>query len=234
MNNQASGWTAPWEANFRDHMKRLREAKGMTQSELARQLKQRGLPYHQQTVQRVESGERPIRLDEAFQIASVLESRVDLMIASPNALGGDLIFAVSRLRRETEEALAYLDTAFDEWMDAYSDLANAFNELLDAVGNEPTPEVRWGAAWLIKAKWVLDSYNDVRTYGNGLVATRPDWRDIPAPVVSSVPDWLHDESADIWQMVEEADRPTMLADGDPIELNDYLQRSNDGEHQEEA
>ncbi|MFJ4999890.1 helix-turn-helix transcriptional regulator [Microbacterium sp. NPDC088619] len=61
-----------WEDGFRANMKSAREAIGMTQTDLAHRLKDMGLPFHQQTVQRVETGLRPVRLDEAFAIAMVL------------------------------------------------------------------------------------------------------------------------------------------------------------------
>lgn len=227
-------WITPWEANFREHMKRLRESKGMSQSELARQLKQRGLSYHQQTVQRVEGGDRPIRLDEAFQIASVLGSRVDLMIASPNTSATDLIFSVARVRQETEAAEGYLAVAFDDWFQAYNELLLVFDELLTNAGGKPTREVRWGAAWALKAKWMLDAYVDMGTYANGLTSTRPDWRDLPQPIVGSLPEWVEDETADIWADVPKEEHPVFLADLDPLDLNAYLQGVGDGQHPQEA
>ena len=63
----------PWEDNFIKRMIELRTAK-MSQTELARQLNVRGLPFHQQTVQRIEKGERPLRLNEAHAIAEILGS----------------------------------------------------------------------------------------------------------------------------------------------------------------
>jgi len=63
----------PWEDNFIKRMIELRTAK-MSQTELARQLSGRGLPFHQQTVQRIEKGERPLRLNEAHAIAEILGS----------------------------------------------------------------------------------------------------------------------------------------------------------------
>ena len=62
-----------WEDNFIARMKELRTAK-MSQTELARQLSDRGLQFHQQTVQRIEKGERPLRLNEALEIAEILGS----------------------------------------------------------------------------------------------------------------------------------------------------------------
>jgi Helix-turn-helix len=66
-----TGPPPPWERNFIKRMIELRAAK-MSQTELARQLQERGLPFHQQTVQRVEKGERPLRLNEAYAIAEIL------------------------------------------------------------------------------------------------------------------------------------------------------------------
>jgi transcriptional regulator with XRE-family HTH domain len=63
----------PWEDNFIKRMIELRTAK-MSQTELARQLNDRGLSFHQQTVQRIEKGERPLRLNEAHAIAEILGS----------------------------------------------------------------------------------------------------------------------------------------------------------------
>ena len=69
-----------WEVNFRTHMKRLREKDGMTQTELARRLKfLYGLPFHQQTIQRIESGERPVRVNEGYLIADTFGVSLDSM-----------------------------------------------------------------------------------------------------------------------------------------------------------
>ena len=71
-----------WEKNFRDNMVRLRQSADMTQNDLARHLREEhGLPFHQTTIQRIESGQRPIRLNEAHVIGQVLGAGVDLMMA---------------------------------------------------------------------------------------------------------------------------------------------------------
>jgi len=49
-----------------------REQAGHSQSELARQMKQRGFNWHQATVNRTESGERPLRVDEALTLATII------------------------------------------------------------------------------------------------------------------------------------------------------------------
>lgn len=69
-----------WEETFRTSMAELRKRRGITQTALARELSEKGLPFHQPTIQRIENGERPIRLDEAYLIADALSSTVNEML----------------------------------------------------------------------------------------------------------------------------------------------------------
>lgn len=63
----------PWEATFVANIRRARAALGVSQTELARRVTSRGVSgFHQQTVQRIESGTRPVRLNEAVVIADSL------------------------------------------------------------------------------------------------------------------------------------------------------------------
>lgn len=79
-----SASTHPWEANFVENMTRRRKVLGMSQSALAKALAARGLPFHQPTVQRIENGERPVRLNEAVHIVQVLD------MGQPGQLGLDV------------------------------------------------------------------------------------------------------------------------------------------------
>jgi transcriptional regulator with XRE-family HTH domain len=49
-----------------------RKAKGYSQSDLAGLLEQRGLPFQQQTILKIEKGARPLKLEEASVIADIL------------------------------------------------------------------------------------------------------------------------------------------------------------------
>ena len=60
-----------------------RQAKGMSQSALARALAEEGLAFHQPTIQRIESGERPVRINEAVVIVRLLQ------MGEPGTLGLD-------------------------------------------------------------------------------------------------------------------------------------------------
>ncbi|NKU72718.1 helix-turn-helix domain-containing protein [Rhodococcus hoagii] len=63
----------------------LRLGEGLSQGQLAERLQERGLPWSQRTVSRVESGERPIRFAEAFPLARALGVGADALApALPN------------------------------------------------------------------------------------------------------------------------------------------------------
>lgn len=69
------------EKAFRASMKRLREERGWTQADLARELTESGWTgVYQTTISRMEKGERPIRIGEARGIARVFNVTVGLMI----------------------------------------------------------------------------------------------------------------------------------------------------------
>ena len=73
---------APWEENFRANLVRLREGAGMTQTDLARALRDYGLAFHQQTVQRIEAGDRPLRLNEAIAVSKIFQQSLEGMTQS--------------------------------------------------------------------------------------------------------------------------------------------------------
>lgn len=56
----------------RKHRKRRR----LSQTELGRRMKAQGHPWHQMTVARTESGDRPLRLDEAIALAGIFDVSV--------------------------------------------------------------------------------------------------------------------------------------------------------------
>lgn len=70
---------------FVANMRSERERQGITQTELAARMRERGFPFHQQTVQRTEQDEaqRPLRLDEALAIADILGKRFDDLLSRP-------------------------------------------------------------------------------------------------------------------------------------------------------
>lgn len=60
------------EQRFAANLRLLRERQGMSQVKLAQEMAARGWPWRQQTVTRVENGQRMIRFGEAMALASIL------------------------------------------------------------------------------------------------------------------------------------------------------------------
>jgi transcriptional regulator with XRE-family HTH domain len=142
-----------WERNFRERMVRMREAKGMTQTDLARALKTDfGLPFHQQTIQRIESGERPVRLNEANLIAQTLHADLFTMMSnagSPEVVRLNLELAGARLAERGLEIAEYLgermeviDRLYQGVQDAWEAYETTQKELGEPVDKELSADVR--------------------------------------------------------------------------------------------
>lgn len=69
-----------WNARVGRNVQELRKARMLTQSDVAEGMTRRGLPRSQQTIVKIESGQRPVRLQEAAILAEVLEVDVDTLI----------------------------------------------------------------------------------------------------------------------------------------------------------
>jgi transcriptional regulator with XRE-family HTH domain len=84
----------------------LREHASVSQTELARRMAERGWPWHQATVYRVETGKQPVRFDEAVDLADLLGVTLDrLTWAIGEAAEEELtIFAIASLRERMQEA----------------------------------------------------------------------------------------------------------------------------------
>jgi transcriptional regulator with XRE-family HTH domain len=124
------GGHGAWERNFRERMLRMREAKNMTQTDLARILRADfGLAFHQQTIQRIEAGERPIRLNEANLIAQTLEADLDTMmsdIGSPESVRLNLELASQKFFDRAQEVAEYLGEHYGAVEKLYDDLQTAW------------------------------------------------------------------------------------------------------------
>lgn len=139
----------PWERNFRDQMVRLRKERGLTQTDLARQLAAWGLPFHQQTIQRVENGQRPIRLNEAKLVARQLGVDLETMVSTASVSSRDMMRAVDEARRG---AAKFAEVVGEE----LGDLANSTARLILLVGeliehhsedSAPDPALVYGFTW---------------------------------------------------------------------------------------
>ncbi len=155
---------AAWEHNFRDQMLWLRETRGMTQTDLAKLLKNRyKLPFHQQTIQRIESGDRPVRLNEAHLIAKVLDVDLDSMTAEGGPPSDrEMRYAIDRLRGQAGVRLEEVRDTLGEWADAVDSLGSMV--ISRGIYDDPVTELpaipeseldavtRWGMEWAINAQ----------------------------------------------------------------------------------
>jgi transcriptional regulator with XRE-family HTH domain len=102
------------ERRFAANLRTFREDKGVSQVKLAHEMTARGWPWRQQTVTRVESGQRMVRLGEALAIAEILGTSVNMLTAST---------------RETS-AVHILATATSRATEAYKQIAEWTHTLL--------------------------------------------------------------------------------------------------------
>jgi transcriptional regulator with XRE-family HTH domain len=95
----------PLGQTFAREVRRLRELRGFSQTDLAAQLREQyGLKFHQATIDRVEKGVRPCRLDEVYALADILGSTLDDMLAdwsNPDSAFRELT-SIARRAGETE------------------------------------------------------------------------------------------------------------------------------------
>lgn len=226
-----------WESNFRMQMRLLREVKGLTQTDLAKSLKVWGLPFHQQTIQRIETGERPVRLDEAFLIARELGVSLDYMttVSSPGLR--DMKYAVDKLRRETESLHEAVSEALPDWMAAYEGLAYEVLLCVKMEGDTGLGEASWGGAWLQKASWILDHLHEtfVSIYGITSEFANEDWRDLPRfdSEIRADVDPLLRNSYDLWNGVVTRLIPESRAYSNPQALYEELGEVGKGDQRVE-
>lgn len=111
MSERQVGLPAPQaEANFVLRMRLLREAQGISQAEIAARLVRLGIALPQQTIARIETGKRGVRLDEAAGIARVLSVDLAEMLSDP--------VEVRDARTQLAEAIEALNRAHDDRYDA--------------------------------------------------------------------------------------------------------------------
>lgn len=130
----------------------VRKAKGFNQTQLAKRLSSmHDLPFHQQTIQRIETGARPVRLNEAVLIAQELGTSLSTMMASAPLGAREAMRAVDDLR----EVARNLDLEPD--FEAL-ERANLPLVLFDLLGEDEPPDVLDQTA-LYALKWAVELAN---------------------------------------------------------------------------
>lgn len=113
-----------------EQLKRLRIARGWSQEEVARRMSAFGVDWHQTTVGRTETAQRPLRLNEAFALAALFgvglvgltaPPRVDPSALSDEELVAkdaelvELIEDLGEQRREAEERMERAAADHSRW-----------------------------------------------------------------------------------------------------------------------
>jgi len=81
------------ERQFAANLKAVREARGMSQTALAERMSGLGHRWHQSTVTKIEAGRRAVRIGEARDLATILDTTVDEL----SAIGTDEAAAIEAL-----------------------------------------------------------------------------------------------------------------------------------------
>ncbi|MGM9473166.1 helix-turn-helix domain-containing protein [Pseudarthrobacter sp. YS3] len=100
------------EERFRMNMRLLREKRGWSQGEMSRRLIEAGWNiFHQTTVSRIESGERPIKLGEARAVAAILDVPLEKMLTLPEdaRIAEELESARTRVQKNYDNIVAHTD-----------------------------------------------------------------------------------------------------------------------------
>lgn len=113
-------------AQIGDNIRRQRERRGMSQEELARQMREAaGYGWHQQTVARSETGARRVSGDELLALADLMDISVVELMRSP---GAGQRFQLGRAIQLVNDATAQIG-------DGEQNLAAALERLREAIAN---------------------------------------------------------------------------------------------------
>ncbi|RYB91009.1 XRE family transcriptional regulator [Nocardioides oleivorans] len=180
---------SPWERNFIVHMARLRESHGMTQTDLAKRLQPYGLKFHQQTIQRVEAGERPVRLNEAHIIARVLESDLNVMTTDVGSSDASIRYAVAACRTKGESLFYNLTEDMNSWLDEFDQLALLIAER--DLSTELSEGTVWALEWCWRIREVAAHMMDTRAQLGEFVLGKSDAElQVEVPAFDLAGEWI--------------------------------------------
>lgn len=109
------------DVNFGATLREAREARGVSQAQLAVEMRERGFDFHQQTVYKIESGNRKVTVGEAVGLADVLGlETIDRLV------GGGRALRIALLKRAAEESERDFAEAGRRLLEAQVRLAHEF------------------------------------------------------------------------------------------------------------
>jgi transcriptional regulator with XRE-family HTH domain len=115
---------------FRSRLRETRNARGVSQGELARRMRDAGYPMDKSAVLRIEKGERGISLDEALAFAAILFASPAHLLSPP---GDEIVWLTSNRGFDGEGMRAWLLHG-DEWIATASDYQRSGHaEMLERV-----------------------------------------------------------------------------------------------------
>lgn len=134
------------------------------------------MPFHQQTIQRIETGERPPRLDEAHLIARVLD--VDLSTMTSTAAPSDLQlrYVVDAVRMGADVGAEEMVDVISSWVESVELLMVDLSARLPDNSTELDPATRWGMAWALKSHEAYEQLLSAWSVLNEMSKTpSPEW-----------------------------------------------------------
>jgi transcriptional regulator with XRE-family HTH domain len=117
--------------NVAANVRQYREARALSQDELAERITERGHSFSQATIWKIESRQRPVKISEATALADALElNNLSILTADPEATRHDT--EVRWLSRRANTAYAQIKQATEAYLHAQLDLLWAAKAAHDA------------------------------------------------------------------------------------------------------
>lgn len=152
-----------WEAVFIEQMRERREVRQMTQTDLAKAVRNRGLSFHQQTIQRIEIGERPVRLNEAYVIAEELGLSIEGMTSADPYGARSLRYAADTFRAGAREVAENLFPLMERLTKAGQEIHALYEDKTEHIseyGGRPDERTWWIIRWELKYEAALSALVD--------------------------------------------------------------------------
>lgn len=126
------------ENRFRERLRSERERRGLSQADLAKQVKSRGvLSVYPSTVAKIEAGERSVKIDEASAIADVFGMSVDALLGRKASPASDVASILAGLQHASGKAvldLAAMQAVIQGWFAELGDVVFTSRDELDKLG----------------------------------------------------------------------------------------------------
>lgn len=130
-----------WEKAFGEKVRRIRQARGWSQRDLADRLALEGFTMHQVTLAKLERGERPLRVAEASALATVLGMPPLLMFYGLGPEGSDLRelqVAANNMQKKLDAALKALRFMGEAYATAEAEMIS-FGKLVEEARQRGEP-----------------------------------------------------------------------------------------------